>query len=232
MAPFEVDIPSRERVEPGSFNIALGEFPQTSSTTPEDPDKIASALIDQLNSTIAKKDSIAVSELFMENSYWRDHLCFSWDFRTLKGRNAIAKFVTEGSSSVRAEIDRSSALRAPHSGPIDAYGEVNGIEFFIKVTTTVGHGQGVVRLAQQGDEWRIFTVFTSLEELTGHEEAIRGHRPAGVEHGEQQGRQNWQDRRITDSNYEHKQPAVLIVGMHLFSLALGRTPKLGTTDWQ
>jgi hypothetical protein len=220
MATVDVDIrtaeqltPSRERVEPGSFNIPLGTFPQTCSSTPESPDKIASSLIEQLNSALDKKDSSAVSELFIENSYWRDHLCFSWDFRTLKDRDVIAKFVTGSSSTAKAEIDRSSAFRAPHNGPIDAYGEVHGIEFFIKITSNFGHGQGIVRLAQQGSEWKIFTVFTSLEGLTGHNEAVDGNRPVGVQHGEQQGRTNWQDRRIADSNYESKQPSVLVVGM-------------------
>lgn len=207
--------PSRERVEPGSFNIPLGTFPQTCSETPEEPDKIATSVIEQLNSALGEKDAGAVSDLFIENSYWRDHLCFSWDFRTLKGRDAIAKFVTGSSSAVKTEIDRSSAFRAPHNGPIDAFGEVHGIEFFVKVTSSFGHGQGVVRLAQQGGEWKIFTVFTSLEGLSGHDEGVNSNRPVGVQHGGQQGRKNWQDRRIADRDFEKKEPSVLVVGMYL-----------------
>lgn len=206
-------LPSRDRVEPGSYNIPLGHFPATNSSAPEDPDKIATALVEKLNSSLASRDNHALSELFIENSYWRDHLCFSWDYRTLKGRDGIAKYVTGSSSSVKVEIDRSSALKAPHAGPIDAYGEVHGIEFFVKITSDVGTGQGVARLAQEGNDWRFFTVFTSLVELTGHEESVNGRRPIGVQHGEQQGRTNWQDRRVAGSNYEGKDPAVLIVGM-------------------
>ncbi|KAJ5681980.1 uncharacterized protein N7477_001920 [Penicillium maclennaniae] len=202
---------SRERVEPGSFNIPLGTFPQTCSETPEDPDRIATSVIDQLNSALGGKHTNTLSELFIENSYWRDHLCFSWDFRTLKGRDAIVKFVTGSSSAIKFEIDRSSAFKAPHNGPIDAYGEVHGIEFFVIVTSNVGHGQGVIRLAQQGTEWKIFTVFTSLEGLTGHSEAVNSSRPAGVQHGGQVGRTNWKERRIIDENFEEKQPSVLVV---------------------
>lgn len=208
----QLSLPSRDRVEPGSYNIPLGQFPSTNTSTPDDPDKIATALVDRLNSSLASKDGRALSELFIENSYWRDHLCFSWDFRTLKGPERIAKYVTGSSSSLKAEIDRSSTIKTPHAGPIDAYGEVHGIEFFINVTSNEGTGQGVVRLAQEGNNWKFFTVFTSLVELTGHEESVNSHRPLGVQHGEQQGRRNWQDRRAEDSNYEGKQPAVLIVG--------------------
>ena len=205
--------PSRERVEPGSFDIQLGEFPKTSTTTPEDPDGIATEIIHQLNLSLATKDKAATSSLFIENSYWRDHLCYSWDFHTIKGAQAISAFVTEPKTASKIEIDRSSAIKAPHVGPIDAYGEVNGIEFFIKITTENGHGNGVVRLAEQSDKWKIFTVFTSLVGATGVDEATGPNRPVGVQHGEQQGRKNWKDRRVDEVNSEGKDPSVLIVGM-------------------
>ena len=210
----QLSIPSRYRVEPGSCDIPLGVLPQTCSTTPEDPDSVATPLIEKLNDSITKKDSASLAALFLENSYWRDHLCLSWDFRTLKGREVLAKFTVESASSIKIEIDRSAPFKAPHTGPIDAFGEVYGIEFNIKVTTTVGKGQGVVRLAQEGNDWKIFTVFTTLVELTGHEEGIGARRPIGVQHGAHQGRKNWQDRRNADANFEGKDPVVLIVGMY------------------
>lgn len=211
-----VDLPSRYRVEPGSYDIPVGTFPQTSSTTPENPDQIATAIVEKLNVALANKDSAALVSLFIENCYWRDHLCLSWDFRCLKGREAIAKYVGTSSASIKAEIDRSSPFRAPHTGPIDAFGDVHGIVFFVKVNTNFGTGNGVVRLAQQGDEWKIFTVSTLLLELNGHAEATASHRPLGVQHGARQGRQNWQDRRNAEINYEGKEPAVLIVGRFWF----------------
>jgi hypothetical protein len=203
-------------VEPGSCDIELGKFPQTSSSSPENPDEIATAIIDQLNSSLSAKDSSQVSPLFIENSYWRDHLCYSWDFHTIKGNKAIVEYVTAPKTPSKIVIDRSSALKAPHVGPIDAFGEVNGIEFFITVTTENGHGNGVVRLAEEAGEWKIFTVFTSLIGASGANEATGPNRPVGVKHGEQQGRKNWSDRRHDDVNFEGKDPAVLIVGMCKF----------------
>ncbi|KAJ5701725.1 hypothetical protein N7488_009273 [Penicillium malachiteum] len=205
-------IPSKDRIELGSTDIPIGILPKTSTSTPVDPDGIASALITKLTEGIAKKDSAAVAALFIENSYWRDHLCLSWAFRTLKGSEPLSKFAVESSSSVKFEIDRSSPFKAPHAGPIDAFGEVNGLESFVKVTTSFGTGTGVVRIAQQGDEWKLFTIFTTLLEITNHEEVINERRPAGVQHGAYQGRQNWQDRRNEDINQEGKDPAVVIVG--------------------
>lgn len=205
-------VASQDRVEPGSSNIPLGTFPR-SSTAPENPDKIATETIDQLNATLTKKDTQTLAGLFLENSYWRDHLCLSWEFRTLKGRSSIAEYVTGGSSTLKIDIDRSSPMRAPHAGPIDLFGDVHGVEFFIKFTTSLGSGNGVVRLALQDDEWKIFNVFTSLVEIAEHEESILSHRPVGVKHGEQQGRKNWQDRRNAEINLEGQDPAVIVVGM-------------------
>lgn len=212
-----VAVESRDRVEPGSFDIPLGSYPQT-SPAPENPDQIATEIVNQLNNALSKKDGNALTQMFLENSYWRDHLCFSWEFRTLKGRPSIADYVTKSPSTLSFEVDRSSALKAPHAGPIDAFGEVHGVEFFTKLTTNFGSGDGIVRLALQGSEWKIFTVFTSLVQITGHEDKISAHRPVGVQHGEQQGRKNWQDRRNATANFEEKDPAVLVVGMHIIIL--------------
>ncbi|KAJ5928712.1 hypothetical protein N7466_007668 [Penicillium verhagenii] len=208
----QLQLPSRYRVEPGSCDIPLGILPKTSTSTPENPANIASALIEKLNDSIAKKDTTGIASLFIENSYWRDHLCLSWEFRTLKGAEALSKFAVESPSAIEFEIDHSSPFKAPHTGPIDAFGEVHGIEFFLKVTTGFGNGRGLVRLAQQGEEWKIFTVFTTLSEITSHGELVNGRRPVGVQHGAYQGRTNWQDRRTADADYEGRDPAVLIVG--------------------
>ncbi|KAJ5480678.1 hypothetical protein N7539_006572 [Penicillium diatomitis] len=210
--PDQLNIPSRERVEPGSYNIPLGKFPETAIKAADNPDQLAMEIIDRLNKVLDQKDTSAIAQLFLPDGYWRDHLCLSWDFRTVKGNDAIAKFITGCSSSIKIEIDRSSTFKAPHNGPIDALGDVHGVEFFIKVTTGVGKGHGVARLSQEGNEWKIFTLSTTLLELTGHEEKTNGRRPLGVKHGVQQGRQNWQDRRIAEQEYKDKEPAVLIIG--------------------
>lgn len=206
--------PSRERVVPGSCNIELGQFPKTMSESesdlPLDPNVIADNIINQLNLGLSARDKAAVASLFLDNCYWRDHLCYSWDFRTIEGGQAIAAFVTEAPPS-KIEIDRSSDSKSPHKAPIDSFGDVFGIEFYIKVTTENGQGNGIIRLAEHDSKWYIFTVFTSMVELKGHEE--NKERPFGVRHGEQQGRKNWRDRRIDEINFEGKDPAVLIVGM-------------------
>ncbi|PLN80169.1 putative flavo protein [Aspergillus taichungensis] len=202
---------SRNRVEPGSVNIPVGKFPPSSTSTSVNAEQVATEIIDQLNTALAQKDYKSIAGLFLDDGFWRDHLCLSWDFRTIKGSQDIAKFLADHPQPFKLALDHSSPFRAPHIGPIDAFGDVTGIEFFVSVTTAVGSGWGVVRLAET-DGWKIFTCFTSLRELTGAEEKVNDRRPVGVQHGEQTGRKNWQDRRAADINFEDKEPAVVIIG--------------------
>lgn len=209
-----VDIPSRSRIEPGSANVPPTKFPETSSSLSVNPDEVASDVVSKFNAALSKKDYQGVANLFREDGYWRDHLCASWDFHTISGREKIANFL-KGSQISKIEIERSSALRAPHIGPVDAFGEVTGIEFYTTVTTEVGTGAGITRLLEKDGEWKIFIIFTSLQGLKGYEEGLNTRRPKGAEHGQHQERQNWQERRAADTNYESKEPAVVIIGIYL-----------------
>ena len=213
---------SRDRVEPGSVNIPVGEFPGTASVTSVLADDVCTQLFSSINQALAEKDYEAVSSLFHGNCYWRDHLALSWDLHTWKGQEQISKILSAGCCLTKVEIDRSSAFRAPHKGPIDGIGVVQGIESFITFTTDIGTGRGVVRLAEKDNQWKIFTLFTTLCELKGHEESLNDRRPRGVEHGGTPNRENWQDRRTTEINFDKKNPAVLIIGMNSIDYRLSK----------
>lgn len=209
------DVPPKQKIVPGSYNIPLGVFPPSPQSFP-DAHVVASKLVERLNKALEEKDVPAIEILFHENSYWRDHLCLSWDLRTLKGRDKIVHFVINSPECVSIEIDTSTPLRAPKHGPIDGlYGsasDASGIEFFVEVATKAGAGRGVAKLAEVEGQWKFFTMFTTLEKLHGHEELLNERRPNGAEHGEHVGRQNWQDRRQAAVEFRERDPAVLIVG--------------------
>jgi hypothetical protein len=214
-APPQTNVPSKDRVEPDSVNIPVGNLPPAVTSEPAgSPDEIATGIVNALNKALGEKDHSAVSRLFIEHGYWRDHLGLSWDYHTFKGRDRIAQFLANGIRLSKVDVDQSTNFRAPHFGWIDGgIGEVKGVEFFITFTSTVGSGQGVARLAQEQDgQWRFFTLFTSLRELTGHEENLNTRRPQGVEHGGKPDRKNWQERRDAESDLDEKDPRVLIIG--------------------
>jgi hypothetical protein len=216
VATHRASIPSFNRTEPGSLPLTQAELPLKSTVkAPTDASKVAEDWVASFNRLLASGDDTAVSNLFLDESYWRDQLCFSWDFHTLKGPSGIAAFLNEakrGKHLASVSVDDTTEFRAPKATPIDPKGEVDGVTAFLNVKTEAGKGIGLVRLVQDRDNWKAFTFFTTLRQLEGHEELMGGRRPAGVEHGEHRGRKNWQDRRKAAENLDEGDPTVLILG--------------------
>ncbi|KAH9882222.1 hypothetical protein J1614_001394 [Plenodomus biglobosus] len=208
----DTSIPSSERPEFGSVNIPLGEYPATSSNTNVDANKVADEIIARFNDALFKRDDVAAAALFLEDkSYWRDHLALTWDLRTVKGRSNIEQYLESAKVLLnKVSVDRSTAVRAPRFGPIDGWGDVNGISFFINIETDIGRGEGVVNLAEDHGVWKIFTLYTLLTELKGHEEPVGHRRPRGVKHGGDPDRKNWAELR--EEEKKNIDPTVLILG--------------------
>lgn len=204
-------LPSYRRVEPGSVDIELGKFPPSASSLSIDPQQIAQSIIELFNQALAMNDYKSLVSLFLPHSYWRDHLAVSWELRTLDSPEAIVNFLSEGCRLTKVTIDTSSAVRKPHIANIDGYGDVKGIEFCITFETEIGTGRGLVRLGEES-EWRIFTLFTSLQELRGYEEPVYHRRTVGVAHGGDPNRKNWLEKRQSAQAFEDRDPTVLIIG--------------------
>ncbi|KAL2818047.1 hypothetical protein BJX63DRAFT_82724 [Aspergillus granulosus] len=219
---------SSNRIEPGSFNTPVGTFPATCTSSNIDAYAVATDLVDRLNAALSSKDIPAITSLFLDTGFWRDHLCLTWDFRTAKGREKIAALLTSGTLIKSVEIDRSTSFREPQVTAIDAIGDVMGIQFFITVVTPIGQGRGVIRLAElTPGNWAIYTLYTALQSLTGHEEKVYARRPIGVTHGAITDRRNWQDRRDAERDLtDEAQPAVVIVGAGQSGLSIAARLKM------
>jgi hypothetical protein len=207
-------VPSSQRIEPGSVNIPVHQFPSAGSS-PDDPASLAREVVKSINDALSKDDVIALANLFLDDCYWRDHLVLSWEFRTLKGRDKVKGFLTENGCTLKSvEIDTSSGFTSPRIGAFDGVGEVKGVEFFFSFKSKEGTGKGTCRLSEDSKgKWKIFSFFTQLKELNGFEEPVGPKRPTGVQHGNKPDRKNWLESRQAQSNYEDGQePTVLIVG--------------------
>ncbi|KAI3330819.1 hypothetical protein F4824DRAFT_491938 [Ustulina deusta] len=207
-------VPSSERVVPGSINVSIAPWPATGNIDEEVTDAIAisSKIIDSFNQSLQKQDYTAIADLFVSDGYWRDYLGLTWDLRTAKGREKIIKLLQEGHHLVKVDIDHSPPSNGPKVANLRYDGSVRGIQFVTTVTTQLGSGQGVVRLIQESGEWKIWLFFTTMTKLRDHEEAVGSNRARGVLHGAQAGRKNWLERRQAESNFENSEPDVLIIG--------------------
>lgn len=216
-----IDTPSHMRPVPGSVNIAAASFPLTSKPVKSvQPSEIAANFVNTINNALEKNDLLAISLLFLGEGFWRDHLALTWDFRTVQSPPRIYDFLKSAATSrdgfrlQSLQVDASNAVRAPKLAPVDADGEVPSVQFFVTIDTAIGTGLGLVRLVQDADQWKVFTLYTRLEELKGHEESIYARRPIGAEHGGKPGRLNWADKRAAEADYEDgSEPAVLVIGM-------------------
>lgn len=218
MAAAAVDtIPSYNRLDPGSKRLEFASYPKAPEPPERDVENIARTWVESFNKSLSTNDIQAITSLFLKDGCWRDQLCLSWTYHTLSGPQKIQSFLEGAPKGCRIksiDIDGKKPSLAPHVSPADYLGKVKSVAAFLTVDTDIGRGRGVVRLIQDADaKWKAYTLFTAMFELKGHEETINSNRPAGVEHGGQLGRKNWQERRTITENFEDDlQPTVLIIG--------------------
>jgi hypothetical protein len=150
---------------------------------------------------------------------WRASVANGWGVvDCLRNPDKIQTFLKQQPHGCRLQkltVDDSAEHRKPTIAPVDFNGNVKGIKSFLKVETDVGRGRGVLTLCPDpvDGQWKAFILFTALQELKGHEEAVGDRRPAGVQHGGNPGRKNWSDRRVDEKNFEDgAEPTVFIIG--------------------
>jgi len=175
--------------------------------------------LDTFGAALEKGDSAAAREMFTEDCYWRDLVSFTWNIKTMEGRDQVADML------------KSQLSRTQPTGWSIAEGEVatedgGVITAWISFETGVARGYGLVRLR----DGKIWTLLTSMVELKGHEEPLGVERPMGAKHGAGKNQLTWQEERdhelatlgITD------QPYCLIIGGGQGGIALGaRLRQLG-----
>lgn len=222
MATAAVQIPPSNHGIPGSHSLGRVDLPEIVPKPSEtiDPQHIATSWLQTLNDMI-NGHGVKTEDLFVEDSYWRDLLCSTWDFHTYRGLPKISSVLKGGGTKCRLKalsIDSSSDTKKPSMCSIDFNRTLQAVQAFLTVKTDIGRGRGLVKLVQDAKDdgkWKAFTLFTTLEELKGHEESVFARRPTGVDHGANPGRLNWQERRNVEANCEGSfEPVVLIVGQY------------------
>ncbi|KAL9613884.1 MAG: hypothetical protein Q9167_001621 [Letrouitia subvulpina] len=235
MATPAVEVPLSTYISPGSQLVEQISIPKPVELSHPDAEEIAAKWTSLFNDSI-KGVKMNWSSIFLDESYWRDMLCLTWDFHTLLGPKKISFLCNAQKHALRIKslsLDKSSSVTAPSILPVDFKGEVLGVCSFLTVETEAGRGRGLVKLLpdpKDSNRWKAFSLLTSLQELKGYEELVNTRRVTGVEHGAHYGRMNWQERRIKEENFEGDlEPTVLIVGVS--TLIIDRTSRIGD-NWR
>ncbi|WP_439615778.1 NAD(P)/FAD-dependent oxidoreductase [Shinella sp.] len=177
------------------------------------------ALLDSFGAALeAGRIDDAVS-LFAEECYWRDLVAFTWNLKTVEGRDQVRDMLQAQLSTAKP----SNWRVAPGEEATEADGV---LESWITFETATGRGYGLVRFK----DGLIWTLLTALSELKGHEEKSGFTRPLGAKHGQNLGAKTWKEEREDEARtlgYE-TQPYTVIIGGGQGGIALGaRLRQLG-----
>jgi len=124
----------------------------------------------QLEQALSFQDLEKTLQLFNEDSYWRDLLAFTWNIKTLEGKDEIEAML----AAVLSDVQPSKWI---FTG--EATKENGAICGAFTFETVNAMGEGYLRLV----EGKCWTLMTSMTALKGHEEKKSETRVKGVPHG-------------------------------------------------
>ena len=174
---------------------------------PLPPDLNATEIANQWFSRFAplvqSGDPTNIVDLLADDSFWRDALAITWDFRTFRGPASIKHFLEHRlkvANLTAFDLESATLVQLP---PAIAW--IQGI--FTFQVGPFGLGSGVFRLIPTPDgQWRAYTVYTSLSGLKDYPEMAGEHRNPLPNHGK------WLEQREREVEFADTEPYVVVVG--------------------
>jgi putative flavoprotein involved in K+ transport len=202
----------------GVIGCVLAHMTQTlDPTDTETPQQRVDAWLADFEAALAVRDIDRVVQKFATDSFWRDLVAFTWNIKTIEGRDEIADML-----HARLAGTDPSGFATREAATQD--GDVTSA--FIEFETACGRGVGHLRL--KGDQ--AWTLLTAMQELKGHEERKGATRVLGAVHGDDPDPRSWAEKRAEEdaSLGRTVQPYVVVVGGGQGGIALGaRLRQLG-----
>jgi putative flavoprotein involved in K+ transport len=157
--------------------------------------------------------------MFQADCYWRDLVTFTWNIKTMEGKDQIRQMLEATLSRTRP-----SGWKVADGEEASEDGGVTTA--WIQFETELARGFGMIRLKDN----LVWTLLTTMVELKGHEEKAGFTRPLGAKHGQNVGARTWKEEREHEAKtlgYD-KQPYTVIIGGGQGGIALGaRLRQLG-----
>ena len=183
------------------------------------PSAQVAAVLSRLDEALTSGNIEAAVALFQHDCYWRDLVTFTWNIRTMEGKDAIRDMLKAQLQSVKP----SDWMLAEGEDTTEEDGVVSA---WITFQTGIARGFGHIRLK----DGLISTLLTSMTELKGHEEHLGFERPLGAKHGAGKFRKSWKEEREEEARTLGftMQPYVVVIGGGQAGIALGaRLRQLG-----
>ncbi|MCA0024367.1 MULTISPECIES: NAD(P)/FAD-dependent oxidoreductase [unclassified Mesorhizobium] len=183
------------------------------------PNRKLSDLLERFGAALAAGDVDKAVECFQEDCYWRDLVTFTWNIKTMEGRDQVRDMLESQLSKTKP----SHFAIARGEDATEANGVIDG---WISFETDVARGFGHIRLK----DGKIWTLLTTMVELKGYEEPAGFARPMGAKHGSGRNRPTWKEEREKEAAELgfKTQPYTVIIGGGQGGIALGaRLRQLG-----
>jgi hypothetical protein len=195
-----------------------------SVTEKSSPKELAQKWLNKFASVLGSGDASRLSSVVHTDSWWRDFLTLTWDFRTVRGVQKMTDFLSQniGAGITNLKLQESGQFAPKLEHPIEG---LEWVESMFHFETKVGKGKGFLRLAQGDDgAWKAHFISTSLQELNNHEEIAGARRAHGGNNSLVGGTAagNWLDRWEKLKEFAHEEPTVFVVGAGMSSLSLTR----------
>ncbi|MEE4022567.1 NAD(P)/FAD-dependent oxidoreductase [Gordonia sp. PKS22-38] len=189
-----------------------------------DPQQRVDAWLASFEAALAARDIGRAVSLFATDGFWRDLVSFTWNLRTVEGRDGIADML-----GARLDDTDPRGFRTSEPATADDSGVATA---FIEFETATGRGVGHLRLKPDDLTGAdvAWTLLTTLQELKGHEESSGPTRVLGAVHGSDVDRRSWAEKRDDEEAALGRsvQPYVLVIGGGQGGIALGaRLRQLG-----
>ncbi|OPB41770.1 flavin-binding monooxygenase [Trichoderma guizhouense] len=189
--------------------ITLPTFKQQGNVSLSHARNISERWVKDFEHALQRNDRERLEKVFVKEAWIRDLLSFTWDFRTLQGRDNVLNYLQNnynaGISSIR--LRDYGTFQPTFKNPCP---DIQWIESMFDFESRQGRGKGMLRLVLDGDdEWKCYLIHFTLQEIKEHEEKTGFTRPEG--YVDTTGG-NWQQRRERQREFLDEDPAVLIVG--------------------
>ncbi len=177
------------------------------------------AFLAKFEAALAAGEVDAAVGMFGGECYWRDLVAFTWNIKTMEGRDEVRDMLAHCLERVKPRDWRiAEGETATEAGGV--------LESWISFETEIARGYGLIRVK----DGLIWTLLTTMVELKGHEEKAGFTRSLGARHGANPGAKTWKELRDEETEklgYE-QQPYVVIIGGGQGGIGLGaRLRQLG-----
>ncbi|HKJ95079.1 MAG TPA: NAD(P)/FAD-dependent oxidoreductase [Gammaproteobacteria bacterium] len=175
-----------------------------------DASSLVANWLSEFGAALEKGDIESAVEMFTEDCFWRDLVTFTWNIKTVEGREGV-----------RDMLEATLANAEPRGWQLDGEAsEADGIaEGWLTFETATARGEGYIRLR----DGRCWTILTAMTELKDHPEPAGHLRPKGAEHGIVPDRKTWLDRQREEAERlgYSEQPYAVIIGGGQGGIGLG-----------